>query len=290
MARPCALVVDSGAILDNRPDQGTMVVPLRIVFGEEVLRDGVDITSDTFYARLRSGEVPTTSTPSPGEYSEAFHDADADAIVCLTIPRTLSAMHQSAALAARLLSEGGDARRIEVVDTGTAAAGFGLVARAAARLCAEGAPVEAVLERVERARSEVRMFGSLRTLTYLARSGRVPTLAAGVSDLLGVRPIFELSRGEARRLALVRGERRMLRAMSRAALDALPSDRPLWLLVFHSDALESAGALREALHAELRVARSETIGLTPVMGAYTGPGMTGFAAMPLHGSELEQVP
>jgi hypothetical protein len=40
----------------------------------------------------------------------------------------------------------------------------------------------------------------------------------------------------------------------------------------------------------LRVARSETITLTPVMGAYTGPGMTGFAAMPLSASELGGVP
>ena len=36
--------------------------------------------------------------------------------------------------------------------------------------------------------------------------------------------------------------------------------------------------------------RSETISLTPVMGAYTGPGMTGFAAMPLRGAEAEGVP
>jgi hypothetical protein len=27
-----------------------------------------------------------------------------------------------------------------------------------------------------------------------------------------------------------------------------------------------------------------------VMGAYTGPGMTGFAAMPLRGAELDEVP
>ncbi|TMC48597.1 MAG: DegV family protein [Chloroflexi bacterium] len=288
--RPCALVVDSGAILHHRPDDGVSVVPLRIVFGTTVLRDGIDIGPEAFYARLRGGEVPTTSTPSPGEYLEAFRNADADSIVCLTIPGQLSAMHQSAMLASRLLAESGDPRRVEVVDTGSAAAGFGLVARAAAGLCAAGAQIDEVLARVADASSNVRMYGTLRTLQYLARSGRVPSLVAGLSDLLGVRPLFQLDNGEARRLGIVRGEKRVIRAFAKIATENLPADTPLWLLIFHSDAAESAAQLRDAMHSVLNAARSETISLTPVMGAYTGPGMTGFAAMPLRGAELDQVP
>lgn len=291
MTRPCALVVDSGAVLPEPIPAGTTVVPLRIVFGPEVLRDGIDITGESFYARLEAGELPTTSTPSPGEYLEAFRECDAQSdIVCLTIPRSLSAMHESATLAARLLAESGDPRTVHVVDTGNAAAGFGLVARAAAELCAAGAPASEVLQRVESARHDVRMYGTLRTLAYLARSGRVPSLVAGVTNLLGVRPIFELSRGEVKRHALVRGERRTVRAFQRLATETLPADTPLWLTVFHSGAPESAAALRDALHHVLTVGRSETISLSPVMGAYTGPGMTGFAAMPLRGAELDEVP
>jgi len=291
VTRPCALVVDSGAVLAEPVAAGTTVIPLRIVFGDEVLLDGVDIRAESFYARLESGEVPTTSTPSPGEYLQALRDCDAQTdIVCLTIPRSLSAMHESATLAARLLAESGDNRRVHVVDTGNAAAGFGLVARAAAELCAAGAPADEVLQRVEQAKSEVHMYGTLRTLTYLARSGRVPSLVAGVTNLLDVRPIFELSRGEARRHALVRGERRTVRAFQKCAQESLPADTPLWLLVFHSGAPAAAAELREALHHGLSVGRSETITLSPVMGAYTGPGMTGFAAMPLRGAELDEVP
>ncbi len=291
MTRPCSLVVDSGAVLGDGQRPGTIVVPLRIVFGEQVLRDGIDITADSFYRRLEAGDVPTTSTPSPGEYLEAFRASDAQTdIVCLTIPRTLSAMHESATLAARLFNDSGDHRRVHVVDTGNAAAGFGLVARAAADLCAAGAEADQVLQRVEQARNEVLMLGTLRTLTYLARSGRVPSLVAGVTNLLDVRPIFELSKGEARRLALVRGEKRVVRSFQKCATELLDAATPLWLAVFHSGAPELAAELRDALHAALTVSRSETITLSPVMGAYTGPGMTGFAAMPLRGAELDEVP
>jgi len=291
MTRPCALVVDSGAVLGDPVPAGTTVVPLRIVFGDEVLRDGIDISAESFYARLAAGHSPTTSTPSPGEYLGAFRECDAETdIVCLTIPRGLSAMYESAMLAARLFNDSGDARRVHVVDTGNAAAGFGLVARAAAELCAAGESAAAVLARVEQARNEVVMLGTLRTLAYLARSGRVPALVAGVTNLLDVRPIFELSKGEARRVALVRGEKRVVRSFQKAALDLLDRDTPLWLATFHSGAPEPAAELRDALHSALTVWRSETITLSPVMGAYTGPGMTGFAAMPLRGAELAEVP
>jgi DegV family protein with EDD domain len=288
--RPCALVVDSGSVLADNPDDGTRVIPLNIVFGEQVLRDGIDISLEEFYTRLDGGEVPKTSTPSPGEYLAAYRSCDAEHIVCPTIPAHLSAMHESASLAARLLAAEGDERQVHVIDTGTGAAGFGLVARAAAELCAARAPAKEVLDRVETARHEVRMYGSLRTLSHLARSGRVPSLVAGLSDLLGVRPIFALSEGEARRVGMVRGERRVVRAFARVAATELPTDEPLWLSVFHSGDPDVARQVRETLHGVLLVGRSETVQLSPVMGAYTGPGMTGFAAMPLSRRELGGVP
>jgi DegV family protein with EDD domain len=291
LRRRCALVVDSGAVIASMPEQGVHVVPLRIVFGDHAFQDGVDMTSDEFYARLAAGETPTTSTPSPGEYLEAFRAADADHVVCLTIPASLSAMHDSATLAARLLADERPGCSIEVIDSGNAAAGHGLVARAAAFLCAAGEPSEAVRERVLQAGREVRMYGTLSTLQHLARSGRVPSIAAGISDFVGVRPIFELRDGQARRAALVRGRRGMLRTFQRLAVEQLGESRaPVWLLVVHAAAAEAAALLRDALHQVLPVGRSEVASLTPVMGAYTGPGMTGFAAMPLRGLEAQGVP
>ncbi|HET9052046.1 MAG TPA: DegV family protein, partial [Candidatus Dormibacteraeota bacterium] len=114
--RPCGLVVDSGAgLLVESP--GTTVVPLRVEIAGELYHDGVDLTLDAAYARLAAGEPVRTSTPSPGEYLDAFRACDAERILCLTIPASLSGMHGSALVASRLLAEEGDGRRIDVVDT-----------------------------------------------------------------------------------------------------------------------------------------------------------------------------
>lgn len=287
--RPCGLVVDSGAVL-TLPPPGVAVVPLGIEVGGRVLLDGLDITLEEVYSRIAAGESVRTSTPSPGQYLDAFRACEAEHLVCLTMSAQLSAMYTSATLAARLLAEEGDGRVVDVIDTGTAAAGFGLVARAAALLVSAGASPEEVLERVRLAGEEAWVIGSLSTLAHLARSGRVPRLIAGLGDLVGVRPIFELRHGEARRLGLVRGERRVQRAFVREALERVDPALPVWLVVSHAAADQEAARVRAALHEVLRVGRSEVVALSPVLGSYTGPGMTGFAVMPLRGSELAEVP
>ena len=49
------------------------VVPLYVHFGEESLRDHVDITPEHFYERLTTAtELPTTSQPTPQDFLDAY--------------------------------------------------------------------------------------------------------------------------------------------------------------------------------------------------------------------------
>jgi DegV family protein with EDD domain len=279
--RPCALVVDSGAVLGSPAPPGTTVIPLAIAFGEEILRDGVDITPDDFYRRLEAGDHATTSTPSAGEYLEAFENADGDEVVCLTLPKQLSAMYATANVAAQMLRESGDARPVAVIDTATAAAGLGLVARVAAEQCAQDATAHDVRGRVVDACRAVRMFGTLRTLTYLARGGHVPSIAASVATMLDVRPVLELRGGEVHRYALVRTEAHAVAMLRQIAEREFAADTPLWVLAFHSGDEDGARRVLDAVRSVRRIVREEVIPLTPALGAHAGPGMTGFAALPV---------
>src|SRR5258708_34769050 len=56
-----------------------ITVPLSVIFGDEVLVDGVDLDADQFYARMRqTTRNPTTSQPSPDAVAAAFREAAAD--------------------------------------------------------------------------------------------------------------------------------------------------------------------------------------------------------------------
>jgi DegV family protein with EDD domain len=276
----CGLVVDGSAALTD-DDPVISVVPLRIMIGgEEYVDDGHTDAYAGFYARLRAGEVPTTSTPAPGEYLERFRGVTADAIVCLTIPARWSGMYAAASLAADMLAEAEGRRRVTVVETETAIASLALVARVAAELCRDGAGAAAVIERVNTACRHVRMYGALATLTYVARSGRVNALVAGISNSLHVRPVFRLHGGETGRVALTRTTSGALDALERVAREQLDG-RPQRILVFHADAPQEAAALSARVSAASRVAKTETVALSPIAGSYTGPGAFGFAALPL---------
>lgn len=284
--QPCGLVVDSGAALPVELEAAATVVPLCVEIGGEVLREGADIDTEELQRRLDAGESARSSTPSPGDYLDAMRACPAETIVVLTTAANLSGMHTSASVAARMLAEEGDRRRVEVVDTGAAAMGLGLIARVAAQMCRDGAAPEQVLERVAHACAEHTMLGTLRTLAPLARSGRLPSLLAGLGDLLRIRPVFELREGRGRRLALCRSEAAVLRTLEREAVLRAGDWEGVWLLVFHSGALADAVALRTALTARLRVVRSETVVLPPMASIYTGRDMVGAALLPLRNGEL----
>ncbi|MBJ7596082.1 MAG: DegV family protein [Candidatus Dormibacteraeota bacterium] len=282
-SRRVGLVVDTGAALEQRIDGGRAVVAMHVDIGGASIDNSAD---GEVYVRLRRGEKATTSTPSPGEYLAAFEQlTGVEAIVCLTIPARWSGTFASATVAAGMFRDCRDVPTVDVVETPTAAVAYGLVARIADALGAAGADRDAVLARVRSACDEVRMYGALETLEYVARSGRVPALVAGVSDALHVRPVFEMHGGGTGRVALARTDAGVLRALERVARERLEPGRPHWLMLFHADAAERAVELRERLLAVCDVASDETVALAPVIGVYTGPGAVGFAALPVHATD-----
>jgi DegV family protein with EDD domain len=171
-------------------------------------------------------------------------------------------------------------RRTEVVETPTAAVGFALVTRVAAALCQAGRDPDTVRTAVERACARVRMYGALASLTHVARSGRINSVLAGISNSLNIRPVFEVAGDETSRVALTRTASGSLKALEKVAADRLDG-RPHWLLIFHADAAEDGRALSQRLQEIASPPRCDLMTLAPASGAYTGPGAIGFAAVPM---------
>src|SRR5258708_11930843 len=73
LKRSFAVVTDSTSDVPEawRQRYDIEVVPLKVLFGEETFRDGVDMNNEEFFARLAtSTKLPTTSAPSPGDFAE----------------------------------------------------------------------------------------------------------------------------------------------------------------------------------------------------------------------------
>ena len=69
------IVTDSVSDLPSEvaKELGITVIPLNVRFGEEVYRDGIDMTTEQFYHRLVHDKTfPVTSVPSPATFAEAY--------------------------------------------------------------------------------------------------------------------------------------------------------------------------------------------------------------------------
>jgi hypothetical protein len=86
---------------------------------------------------------------------------------------------------------------------------------------------------------------------------------------------------EVHRYALVRTKAHAVAMLRMIAEREFAADTPLCVLAFHSGDEDGARRVLDAVRSVRRVVREEVIPLTPALGTHTGPGMTGFAALPV---------
>jgi DegV family protein with EDD domain len=272
-----AIVLDSTADLPDAADRfpNWRVVPLYVRFGDESLRDGVDVTADQFYERLREGGVfPTTSQPTPGDFLASYEALGGyERIYSLHVSARVSGTFASAEAAAAELADG----RVKAVDTETASASIAMLALAIQRRLDRGTSDGEVDALIERYRRERGLLFTVDTLEFLARGGRIGKAAALAGTLLHVKPILSIRDGEVVPMKRVRGETNAFAELA-AALETETRDEPSFRLgVAHAAAPERAAELETLVrerrpHAELEL----VVTLGAVIGAHAGPGTLAF--------------
>ena len=274
MNAPVAVVVDSAANLPGEVarELGIEVVPMYLNLGGTTYRDGLDLTPGDFYDRLlRDREPASTSTPSPGDFMEAYERPGGHEVLCVTVAESMSSSIQHATLAADRFDG-----RVEIIDSGSASMGEGFVAIEAARRAASGGSLEEVAARAREVASRARLFATVDTFEFLRKSGRVTKLQAYAATMLDIKPVFGFREGEIAPIARPRTRRRAIDAVVEAALAEI-GDRSVHFAVFHAAAADDALALASRIEERANVFERYVVEVTPVIGAHTGPGLVGTA-------------
>jgi DegV family protein with EDD domain len=275
---PIAIITDTDASLplDLARKHNIVQVPITIQFGDDSYRDVYDIDNPAIFSRIdKSGKFPTTAAPSPGQFAEAFKsafEAGAGSILCFNVSSEVSATFSSARAAAEMFP----GQDIRVIDTRNLSLGQGFMVLAAAEAVAGGASVEEAIAAAEDTGKRAHLFASLATLKYLAMSGRVGHLAAGLAGLMDVKPILTVKDGKLQMLERVRTQSKSWARAVEVANEANGGNRIERLAILHVNALEAArqfeGLVRAALPCPADIVYAD---MNPGLSIHSGSGMVG---------------
>lgn len=267
-----AIVTDSVADLPPQiaEELGITVVPLVVRFDTDLYRDGLDISPDQFYERLRTSKVlPATSVPPPAAFADAYDKlaGKTNEIVVISLTSKLSATYQVALQAIGLMKK---RCRVEVLDSQWAVMAQGFITIAAAKAAQAGASLDEVLDVARHTMRRVDMHAAFDTLEYLERGGRIGKAQAFLGSLLKVNPIIGLKDGEVYPCAR---ERSRAKAIDRLYNFAASFGNVEGLAVEYATDLDEANKLVQRLHSKYPQVPIYLSRTSPVIGTHTGPGL-----------------
>jgi DegV family protein with EDD domain len=269
MTRSFAVVTDSTADLPPawRDRYGIDVVPLKVLFGQETFRDGVDMTNEQFFQRLAaSTALPTTSAPSPGEFAEVYRRLAQDHDGCISIH--IGAQLSATGEAARLGAEAVDGFKVNVVDSQSVSMPIAFLCRIAAECDSLDAATAAVEQRVPK----TRVLALLDTLRYLEMGGRLSRAQAMIGTMLDLKPLLLVANAEIKPVDRVRTRSRAVPRMVEFFKSELPVEQ---VAVMHAQAAEEAEQIAAALRMDFPDQEVPVGEIGCVLGTHTGPKALG---------------
>lgn len=185
------------------------VLPLMVTFGEDSYLDGVEISNQDFFDKLKAAsKPPTTAQVSPGRFQVAFEEAvDAgDEVIGVFMASRMSGTYAAAVYAATLVNPS----KISCIDSEGITFGYGLLVLEAAQMAETGKSRSEIVERIEYLKHKLENRYIVDTLEYLLKGGRLSPINAMVGSLLNIKPILTCVDGELKVAAKVRGRKKAL--------------------------------------------------------------------------------
>jgi len=265
------IVTDSTCYLpQNVIDKyGIKVVPLYVRFGDKSYKEHVDISNEEYYKRVRNGELPDTSQPSPEDFLAVYKPLveQGYSIISPLISAEMSGAVNSAMAAKSALGN----PDIYIFDSWFNSLGLGYqVIEIAKRLYEEGKSKDEVIKELPAIRDKMNIFFVVQDLYYLARLGRIGRAKAVLGTMIKIKPLLYFHEGFVDTLEQPRTIKRAKRRMLDLTKEVVAKRGLKYISVIYGDNLEEAEEYKAEVEKEFGVEVPLTQ-LGPVIATHTGP-------------------
>jgi DegV family protein with EDD domain len=274
-----AIVTDSTAYLTDEQYQelGVRKVPLSCVFGNEVYKEEVDITTEEFFLKVREAEkLPTSSQPTVGDFTATYQELGKthDAIISIHLSSKISGTYQNAYSVANSIED----VKVYPYDSELAAAGQAFFVVEAAKMAKEGKTVEEILARLDQIKEAMDSLFVVDDVTNLVKGGRLSKAKGGIATMLKIKPVLTFVDGEIVPFDKIRTKKKALNRIEEVFKKAVEeSEHPLQATVVHAFSEEEGQAFKARLEKKFPDVRFNFSFFGPVIGVHVGEGCLGFA-------------
>jgi hypothetical protein len=276
---PIAIVTDSTCDLPDELIQKHQinVVPLTVHIGDSYYLDRVTLKAEKFYKMFPNlKKNPTTAQPTFELFSNKFSflSSHYDSIIAVQLSNALSGTFSNSQKAAKTI--GLQTRtKITVIDSKRLTAGLGLIVLRLAKASESGEyNHEQLILMTDEWIQKSEIYVSVKSLKYIARSGRVNPLKGFIGKLLNLKPIISIDKdGKSVLLEKSFTENGSKKNLLKHALK-LAANNQIWgYAITHADNLITAKEYAKELTGIFKKEPLFIHEASPVLGANTGPGI-----------------
>ena len=186
-----AIVTDSnsGITQDLARDLGVSVIPMPFYINEKLYLEGITLSQEEFYERLKNEESISTSQPGPADVCGLWNTLleSYDQIVHIPMSSGLSASCDTASGLAREYDG-----KVQVVDNQRISVTQKQSVLDALTLRDAGRDALQIKQVLEEQKSDSSIYITLETLKYLKKGGRITPAAAAIGTVLNLKPVLQI--------------------------------------------------------------------------------------------------
>lgn len=209
---------NSGITQEQAKELGVYVIPMPFFIDGQQYFEGINLTQEEFYEKLKNDADISTSQPSVGELQDEWDKLlkEYDEIVFIPMSSGLSGTCQTAAM----LSDDYDGK-VQVVNNQRISVTMRQSVLDAKLLVSKGYSAAQIKEVLEREKMQSSIYITLETLKYLKKGGRITPAAAAIGTVLNLKPVLQIQGEKLDAFSKTRGKNSAKKIMLKAMADDL---------------------------------------------------------------------